>query len=364
MKYLLGVLFCCGFCFSAESQEQFFKSEIPLSEGQLKEFYAAVAIEGNNIAFIANDWSVYVLDKNTLKTRWSTYLARKTNVPAFVTPQGVLATSRENVVLLDINTGSPMDTIPIDWFETKPIIRNNVLYCTGIYEGGKVFAYDMAEKKMLWSQFVAHGYSVKPYYLNDRIVANAEGNQWITLAYDGKALSCPEKKTEKTELEEDEEEDVIPDEASDEELDISCRETFAILTHDGVKIKEEKLTKLMTKDTDGIGQVLHTSDYTLALDSEGTHILVLGKKGKKIGLLDLTKMSAQEVIEGSKTEMLKIQNNVLWIFYNDLVIAYDFVKKAIVQNTDLSAWEPHQVIVDDKNFWLVSKKDGQLYGIR
>jgi hypothetical protein len=355
-RIILSALFGCGCWFITYGQEQFFKSNLNLTEHHMKDFYSSVAIEGNSVAFVANDWTLYIYDKATMKPQWSRYLGRKINIPPFVTSKHVITTGSENVVIFNLSNGEPMDTIPIDWFETKPVIREGILYCTGIQDGGRVFAYDMAARKIAWSKFIAHGYSVKPEYLADRIVANAEGNYWVALSYDGKLLDCKNKP-------QPEEVDEIPEEDLWAEPDASCREEFELMTHDGVKIRKEKLSKLMPKGSDYVGQVLRTPDYTLAMDVEGTHILVLGNKGKKAALIDLVRITTASS-QDSNSEILKAEGNNAWVLYNQSVIVYDFIKKTVIDTTDLSAWDPHQVVVDGQHLWLISKKDGQLYVIR
>jgi hypothetical protein len=370
-RIILSLLFGCGMWLTGSGQQQFFKSEIDLGERHLKEYYSSLAMQGSNVALMANNWTLYLYDKSTSQLQWSKYLGRKTNVPPFITSEYVFCINSDSVIVMGIKQGELLDTIPVEWFSTEPIIHNNVWYATGISNGGRVFAYDLGSKKMLWSQFIAHGCSVQPYYLTDRIVINSEMNQWITMSYEGIPLSCPPKKEEKqkrnehTDPEEGEEE-IIEEEIIDtewQELDEACQEEFELLTHDGVKIKNDKMIKLTTKDYSGVGQVLHTGKYTLALNNGGTHILVLGNKAKRINLIDIARVTT--IMPGdSETEILKAEGDKVWLFYNEQVFEYDFVKKAMIRTTDLSEWQPHQVVLDGDAFWLISKKDGQLYGIR
>ncbi|HEX7870582.1 MAG TPA: hypothetical protein VF455_10770, partial [Chryseobacterium sp.] len=89
---------------------------------------------------------------------------------------------------------------------------------------------------------------------------------------------------------------------------------------------------------------------------------VLGKKGNKKLQLDLeTLVSSEEYENESLLAILSSENEKISFVYQNHLIHYDVKKEKMLRNVYLNNWQPHQVILDGRNIWMISKNDGQLY---
>lgn len=343
MKQLLicTILFCAT---RSNGQTVFFQSNQTYSEKDLTSSYSSIALQNNLLLFNAPDYGLYAYDR-TGRQLWKYDLGRKSNQPPFFAGKWVWAVGRESQVWqLDSATGATMKKLPFSELETPPIQRNGILYGTAIYDGGCLYAYDLKADSVVWQRFLAHGCSIKPYYQAEKIVANAEGDNWLEIRYDGK---------------------LVDTQCDDAEITypsgLSCIKNFAALSHDGKEIKG-KLAQTLLPDGYFNNEIFYTAQNSFVLH-EGT-LTVLGNKLKKKLSVDLNTIndSIQEQEEGL-AKILAADDQTVSLVYNNQFIIYDFKKKKSVKTVDLNNWGPHQVILDENRLWLISKKDGRLYGL-
>lgn len=342
MKYILLIQL---FVFTVQAQETIFESSIKFSDIELSNFFSSITQDENKIYFCANDYSMYAINKATKEIVWKHELAWKSNLKPFVYDSIVIF--GKHSVLYDANTGEIKTELPLNTFLTEPFIKESVLYATAIDDEiyGSIFAYDLVNDSILWKRFIAHGVEKRPIYLNDRIIANAEGDNWFDLSYDGVLLdtACKEKAT------------IFVD-------NIPCVRNMKFLTYYGYEIDHDFISKNFIFDND----VLSFTDSDKTILYGYRRILVLNS-GKRIKLrLDLEKMFPEiQVNENDYTEILLVNDDTLWFIYENHMIAYDISAKKTLKQYDLSLSNPHQVLLDLKNnqLWLISKNDGQLYGI-
>lgn len=339
-------------CLPAISQKQFFKSGQNFSEKQLNSFYSSIRIEGNTIYFIANDYNIYAYDKHSQKELWSSALQYKTSKPCFV-GDGKIYTSyyqnkTESTAQLDAATGKLLKTLPMGQLETKPFLRKGILYGTALMaDGGCLFAYDSKADSLLWSRFLAHGVSTQPYYFEDFIYANAESDNWVRVDYNGALLDT--KCAEKAEI---------------FVSDIPCVKHFNALTHDRTPINHAFSAKYLNgEEAITPANIMYGSQQSFVLHED--KLLIIGSKGKlknKLIINDLFEEPLSDTAYGLTMLVATGENNLRFVYLNQY-IQYNTRTGKADRILDLSAWDPHQVVADDKNVWLISRKDGLLYGL-
>jgi hypothetical protein len=204
-------------------------------------------------------------------------------------------------------------------------------------------AYDVKKNEIIWEQFVAHGVATQPYFLKDKIVANAEDDNWFDIDYKGVMDT------------------LCKNQASIFVENIKCVKNFLVLTHDNKEIDASFLTENLG-DYDTF-QFKTDNNKTFFIGTET--LLILGNN-KKI----LQKINLNDSILSLKNnynvykDILKVANNVIWFFINNKIVAYDFQNKKINNCYDVSQWNPHKVLIEDNLIYLISKKDGQLYKVQ
>lgn len=348
-----NLLLCYFFLFNllAQSQSEFFNSKIPFSENQLDEFYSSLSTDSNQVYFIANNYYVYAYDKKTGVLNWSHYLANKSN-NAPISYQTNLFVSKHiseynnKCVQLNTKTGDTIQTLTIESINTKPIFKENVMYCTGIGDGigGAVMAYDLRKNSVIWEKFIAHGVDKQPYYLENKIIANAEEDNWFELDYNGKLLDtiCKHKKNLFVE-------------------DIKCVQNFVHLTHDDRGIGKYLLEEYFG-DSENIKVNLY-NNYTFLLGD--TKLVILGNKLKTYREIDVDQIiTLPETGNNDLRKILKIDDSTVWFFYKNLIVVYDYKKNKTIKTVDLTLWRAHEVVLEENNLWLISRNDGQLYGVK
>lgn len=335
----------------AFSQKEFFRSPQQFSESQLQNFYSSITIHGNNLLFLANDYTLYAYDKSTGNQKWNTDLHYKTRQPCFVGGNAVFVNyydyKNNYTARLDLATGKLEKILPIGPLQTQPVFRDGILYGTALYDAGNIFAYDTKKDSMLWYRFIAHGISTQPYYFNDFIRANAESNNWFDIGYDGKLKDT-----------------ICKNKADIFVRDIPCIRKFFAQTHDGYPMDEKFFKKVFG------GEIEVSVEKTLAAPSNsfvllGEQLAIIGKKGKLVKLLEIPTLVAEDKAESEEglTGLITADEHTLWFVYNDQLISYDLSKLQTRKIIDLSAYEPYQVVPDGSITWLVSRKDGCLYGL-
>lgn len=353
MKQLL-LIGCSLFSLSAFSQKVFFTSPQTFKESELKTFYASIRQHDNVILFNAPDYRLYAYDKITGAKKWSQDIKRKSNRAPFFVGGHIWTKVGDHVVQLDTATGEKVKDLVFETVDTEPFEKNGLLYFTGIYEGGSIIAYDLQKDTILWKRFIAHGSSQQPYYQKDKIVVNAEGSNWLEMNYAGQMKEATCNTTG----------DEIPSGPN-------CVKEFSALTHDGKPITG-KLAKDLFQEDYTIPEVLTTSKNTFVLGNSNEQLTVFGDKLKKkvqVELFDVSDVLSEFNTDSlthpdeSLAKILKADDTYVWIAYYHHLLIYNYSKKAIDRVIDLSAWEPHQIITDNNNLWIISKKDGRLYGV-
>jgi outer membrane protein assembly factor BamB len=336
------------------TQRVFFTSPTVLEEGELKGFYASIREQGNIILFNAPDYKLYAYDKNTGAEKWKYDTRWRSNIAPFIVDDQLWVKTKEGTVQLQLDNGQKTKDLVFETVYTQPIKKDSLLYFTGIYGGGNLFAYHPKGDSIIWQRFLAHGCMEKPYYLPNKIVANAEGTNWIELNYSGKMkdASC--------EIEEGQ----IPSESP-------CAKQFLALTHDGSPLTNN-LVKELYLDESVVPEVLTTSKNTFIIGNNNEQLNIYGNKVKKRATIELFNVSdtlaafstdSLKYPDVSLTKLLKADDTHVWIVYYNHLLVYNHAKKTLDQLINLAAWEPHQILMDNNNLWIISKKDGRLYGV-
>ncbi len=331
----------------SHSQKVFFKTAENTGSEKESVFFASLNLNDSLVLFNATNYHLYAFNKNTGEQKWSSPIKWKSDLPPFFCGNFIWATNGENQVLkMDPATGTILKTLPASSIETQPYIRNGVLYFTGIYDGGSLIAYDLKSDSILWKRFLAHGYSRTPYYLPDKIVANAEGDHWIELNYDGtfREAGCDK--------------DIMEDELPSQ---FPCAKQFMALGYNGREIKGKLAEKLLF-DIYSEPVITNTSRHSFIVN-EG-RLFILGKNSNKPYSLLLSSLS--EEFEGGYEEPVRFLNAddlTISFLYNQHYVSYNHREKKLLKLINLAEWEPHQAMLDRNNLWLISRKDGHLYGI-
>ena len=345
MNYALAILLLSTT--AGYSQKEFFRSQQVFTQDNMNKFYSSITIHDGLIIFSANDYHLYAYNKKDASLKWSTATNYKSTRPVFIQNNVIYAGVSKKEVLqaaqFDLATGELIKTLPFGPLATKPFIQNGMLYGTAIYDYGCIVAYDLQKDTVTWSRFIAHGYSTQPYYFENKIMANAEGNNWVELGYDGVLLdtTCAVKASMFVE-------------------NIPCVKNFIDLSHDGREIKGKLAEGILGNDHFGRPPVLTTENYTYVYYDDKLTILSGKLKIKQqVQVSSLT----DSLVENSGTKLLKADNENIWILYSDHLLQYNHKIKKLVRLSNLSAWQPHQVLFDGENIWLISGKDGLLYGL-
>jgi hypothetical protein len=340
----LRVLFI--FCnLQANSQTVIFKSEIFLTEEQLNNFITSFTFDCNQIYFNANDYNLYAFDIKTGTLKWQQHVANKSNFAPIIFQNTLIVSKhfseyKDKSVQFDAATGDTIQTLKIEKIYSKAIFKDSIMYCTAIKSGGKILAYDLKNNQVIWSYFIGHGVSIAPYYFKDKIIANAEGDNWLELDYNGNLLAT--KCDSKTYL------DTVE----------VCTRQFRWLNYNQKELHNKELEQYETI------KIKLTTDRTIAMTED--KIFFYGINNKVLDLLDLSTIVLPEVaiMDNDYFELLKVKNNCIWFFYQNILAVYDYKNKKVIKTVDLTKWNPHQIMLDDNNLWLISKNDGQLYGLQ
>lgn len=341
------LFFCClitnSDCFA---QKEFFNSKIEYSESDLKNFYSSFNYDSSTIYFNSNDYNIRAYDKKTGTLNWTYYSSQKSDRSPklnrnYLFTSKYLGNDKTKYVQLDTKTGSEIQTLDFPYALTEPFFKDDIMYCTALYNFGNILAYDLKNNKVLWYKFIAHGTDVQPYYLKDRIVANAENDNWIELDYNGIPLitNCKNKIALDT-------------------LDF-CTKNFRYLSHNQKEIKAHSLSdEWRNYDV----KVNYSKNMTFILEAD--KILLIGNNGKVKKEIGYDKIiEVPETGTSEYKEILRIKNDTLWLLYENHLAAYDFKKNKTVKTYDLTAWNPHQAVLEDSKIWIISKNDGQLIGL-
>ncbi|MBK9533138.1 MAG: PQQ-binding-like beta-propeller repeat protein [Chitinophagaceae bacterium] len=345
MHFILAILLLAGT--TGYSQKEFFRSQQVFTKEQLGNFYSSVKIHDGLVIFNANDHHLYAYNKKDGSLKWSVETGYKTSIPVFVQDNiiyaGISMNEKHQAAQFDLANGKLIKELPFGPMQTKPFIKNGMLYGTAIYDFGCIVAYDLAKDTVTWSRFIAHGLSRQPYYFENKIMANAEANNWVVLSYDGILLdtTCSVKANLFVE-------------------NIPCVKSFTALTHDGREIKGKLSDDIFGKDFFDLPDMITTDKFTFVLNED--KLSIISKKLKLKQQVDLSSL-AEELGDNRNNKLLKADNEHIWILCDDKLIQYDHKTKKLFKLTSLTAWQPNSVLLDEGNIWLISGKDGLLYGL-
>ncbi len=350
-KWVILLCVISFFTNSIVAQTEVFKSDFYLSDDNLSNFYSSITSDSTQIYINSNDYYLHAFDKKTGELNWSYYLANKSNRAPIIYKNSIIVGKHvseyiDNCIQLNSKSGDTIQTLKIEEIFNQPLFKNDIMYVTAISNdtGGCILAYDLNKNDIVWKQFVAHGVSKQPYFLKDKIVANAEDDNWFDIDYQGVLKDT-----------------LCKNQASIFVENIKCINYFKVLSHDNKEIDESFLSKNL-----GDYEAFDCKFYdnkTFFLGNET--LLIVGKNKKilqKINLNDIILPSNENYSENKS--ILKIENTTVWFFINNKIVVYDYQNKFVVQEFDLSEWNSHCVLLENDLLYLISKKDGQLYSLK
>ena len=345
IKQIFLFLFPLCVTTTAFAQKEFFRSQQVFTKEQMSSFYSSVTIHDGLVIFNANDYTTYCYNKQTGKQVWLFTTNQKSNNPPYVYGGHVITAIYEDEVyktaIIPLLSGKPAKTLLLELVHTQPVFKGDIMYGTALHNGGQLFAFDLKTNKIIWQQFVAHGVETQPYFFKEKIVANAEGDNWFEMNYAGKFLQTGCYTKAQLFIE-----------------NIKCVRNFKFLTHDDRDITTSFLEKYF--GADATVKETHTDTKTFLTD--GNLLVILGND-KKI----LKQIVFDQIVPATGDtayyKIIKIENEKIWLLKHAVLSHYDYGAGKMIKQYDLGKWQPHQVLIDDKKIWLISKKDGQLYGL-
>ncbi len=349
--------YCCFLlCLNVFSQTEVYKSNIlftdfqsasavrPMGSGQ--EVIGSILISANKILFNASNYKMYTIDKDSLKPIWETNIGWRSNSAPYLYKGTFLSRNYQGemskVAQYDLNTGAKIRELPFESINSKPYFENQIMYGTAVADGGKLLAYDLEQNKVIWQKNIGHGVDFQPVYLKNNIIANAEDDNWFAIDYNGNLLEAKSKK--RTYL----------------DSTVFAVKKYKFLTHDGKEVTQDFLKKYKIASDEYQVKTNETHTFILAENQ----FLILGNDKKKVVLLDMaTAFSIENGTYESYNAILRTAAESVWLCYQNYLLHYDFVNKKLLRKLDLNRWSPHQLLIENKRIWMISKNDGQLYGL-
>ena len=346
-------LLAATFIFAATtsfSQKEFFRSKQTFSTSQLGNFYSSVTIDGDLMLFIANDYTLYAYDRTSGEQKWATPIGYKTKTQCFVANGVVYAPyysdKQEITATFDAVTGKFIKELTFGPLQTKPVMKDGILYGTAIYDAGCLIAYDTKADSVVWWKFIAHGLSTQPYFFGNYILGNAEANNWFKINYKGQLMDTTCKGKAEMFVQ-----------------DIPCIKKFGALTHDGFEIDEAFSKKTFDEEyAVSTENTFVTAKHSFVLRDD--KLAIIGNKRKLTKLVDLSGLVEDSVHEyhlGLSQLLAANEETVTFVYLNQLMI-YNFKLGKVEKQLDLSSFDPYQLLLDKGKLWLISRNDGLLYG--
>lgn len=340
-----ATLFLFLFSVVAMAQTEFFNSKLLFPEYHLSNFYSSISIDSTQVYFNANDYNVYAHDKKTGILNWTHYSGSKSNdAPKSNQNNVFIATSGGKCEQLNAKTGELIQTLNIEELTTQPYIKDTIMYCAAISPriGGAILAYDLKNNNILWEKYTGHGVSLQPFFFEDKIVAKFEEYFWFELNYNGNILdkdsSCYFKNNEP------------PFEEN------YCNIHYDLLNQYNKDLAIKNISIENTK-------YYYTNELTVVLENEKLRIINKKNKiAKEIAISKIFKLLEEKT--NDYCEILKVEGDTIWFFYENTLAVYDFKKNKSIKTYDLNSWRPHQILLDENNIWLISKNNGELVGLK
>ena len=341
---------------NSSAQSEFFHSKIQFTQDNLANIISSFSIDSTQVYFNSPDFNIQAFDKKSGVLNWS-YTIFNNNIYSPKVYQNSVFVNKyypEEEVnkcnQLNSKTGALINKLPISVIYTQPFFKGNIMYCTGENKDSdwSILAIDIKKNTILWEYIISDGAEKNPFYLSDRIIVNAGDDRWVEIKYNGKLMKNKSK--------------IMHENRKTKKKYLSGKskyfKLFMHLSHDNKEITETLLEDYYSEKLR-----YGTNDHhTFILDD--TKLLILKDNLKIYREINLdTLLTTQERNSIEYKEILQINENTIWFLYKNLVVVYDYINNKTIKTTDLSAYNPHQVALDNNQIWLISKNDGQLIGL-
>lgn len=344
----LNFLFLVFSISDTNAQIECFKTKIQYISADLSKFSSAITTDANQLYFIANDYNLYCFDKNTFELKYKKELNSKSNTAPYSYKNTLIISKYEDkkhqAIILNKVTGETIQELNLSPLKSNPYFVNDTTFISTIIDdnGGQLVCYDLKNNILLWQHFIGHG-ADKPFYIQDEsILANFDYDEWKIVTYDGKII------------------DEIVEEYGTN-IKFKRHNIFFDLAHDKNEIKEDVLVNYFS-NTENI-TIKTSANVTVLLNPK--KLIVLSDDLKVISNVELQKALKQlEESDNDYLSILKIEPENVWLFYKNHLVNYNFKKNNFITTYDLTKWNTHQATLDEDTLWLISKNDGQLYGLQ
>lgn len=340
-KYCLSFLSANLFC-----QTPLYQSTFPLEKSSSEFAKSSLLLTGNKIIYNAPNYTLYAIDVKNFKNIWEQEIGWRSINSPYVYKNTFFYSSYDGkstrLTQFDINSGRPLQILELQSLHSVPHFINSMMYITALEDGGKLIAYDLSQNKIIWHKNIGHGVDVQPIYLNDKIIASAGENQWFEIDYQGNILASKSKQY--THLEEEK---------------ISVK-NYTFLSHDQKEITTDFLKKYKLQNTEYQLEKNLTQTFILSENQ----LIVLGNNRKvKLQLNLETIISSEEYEPDALSKIIQVDSEKVWFVHQNHLIHYDFKRKKLLRNVYLDKWRPHQLVLDGRIIWLISKNDAQIYAL-
>ncbi|MBD8082339.1 outer membrane protein assembly factor BamB family protein [Chryseobacterium caseinilyticum] len=332
------------FAASVFPQTQIYRSDFDLDKKENTSFKGSLAMSGNTVIFNADNYSLHGINKEKNTVMWERKIGWRSDAAPYIFENsffyGNYDGNGRKVHQYDISTGETVRELDFQSISTQPYFKNSVMYTTVMADGGKLMAYDLKTNSVLWQKNINFGAEVQPVFSDDRIIANVEDDLWFEIDYDGNFLKY------KSEI------SMYVDEKK------VAAKKFHFLSHDQTPITREWL------QTNKLGN----SEFKIEKNQNCTFLLsenyltAIGKNGKvKLQINLETIVPPEEYENEALSAIVSSENEKLWFVFQNHLVHYDTKKEKVLRDVYLINWQPHQLILDGRNIWLISRNDGQLY---
>lgn len=250
-------------CHNAFSQTEIYKSDFAFDDFKSDKLAGSIVITGDNVLFNASNQKVYSVDKKEGKINWKINEVTKSDIVPYLYNNTFFYGNYENGVSraaeFNLSTGEKIKDLPFESLNTKPCFLNNIMYATIHADGGKFVAYNLDDNKVIWQKNIGFGAKIQPIYLKDKIIVNAEDDNWFEIGYDGDFLKIKSKRhiyLDATQI---------------------FIKNYKFLTHDGKEITSDFLKKNKLSNSDY--QTKTNENHTFILTEN--QFLILGNNRKK-----------------------------------------------------------------------------------
>jgi len=333
-------------CSNVFSQTIFYKSDFVFDDFKPDGLSGSMTISDGLILFDAPNDTLYSIDKKEGRVNWEINGGKKFKMTPYLYDNTFFYGNNEQglsrVSQFDLYTGKKIKDLPFMSLKARPCFLNNIMYCTALADGGKLVAYHLNENNIVWEKNIGFGVEAQPVYLKDKIIANAEDDNWFEIDYNGNFLKTKSKKhiyLDTTQF---------------------LIKEYKFLTHDGKEITQDFLKKNKLSNSDY--QTKSTENQTFVLTEN--QLLILGNNKKKMLQLHLEKeFPTDDFSTDTYRNILAFQPESVWFCYQNFLIQYDFIKKKLLRKVDLRYLNPYRVLLENRTIWLISGNNGQLYGL-